>query len=370
MNYEQLLESVTTTLVGSFKTYTDKVRAAISAEVKAETARLDAKLDTISKQVGPVGPQGERGERGEPGEKGMPGEAGPVGPVGPQGEKGEPGEKGIQGDVGPQGPQGEKGLQGDIGPQGERGEKGEPGEKGIQGDVGPQGPQGEKGLQGDIGPQGERGEKGEKGDKGDVGPAGPQGEPGPAGPQGEKGIQGDIGPEGPQGRMGPAGQKGDAGRDAAELDPIDIRLERSYPAGTWARYRGGLIRAARTTDPLLEDTADVVDCGWKIMVNGFNPPVIKMIDRTVELSILTTEGKVKETFSLPVLLDKGVYSPDNEYEQGDVVSFGGSMWIAQQDTKDKPGTDTKAWRLSVKHGRDGRDGVMKEPPAPKVISLK
>ena len=299
---------------------------------------------------GDVGPQGPQGERGEPGEKGMPGDVGPQGPQGPQGERGEPGEKGMPGDVGPVGPAGPQG------PQGEKGEKGDPGE------AGPVGPQGEKGMPGEAGPQGPQGEKGMPGD---LGPAGPQGE---KGMPGEVGPMGPVGPEGPQGRMGPVGQKGDPGRDAVEIDPIDIKADRSYPAGTWARYKGGLIRSSRTTDPLV-DSDDIVGCGWKIMVNGFGVPKIKMEGRDFMVEVQSTEGIVRESFSLPVLLDKGVYSPESEYEAGDVVSWGGSMWISQCSTKDKPGT-TAAWRLSVKHGRDGKDGVMKEPPTPKIVSLK
>jgi len=407
MNYEQLLESVTTALVGSFKTYTDKVRSAITAEFKSEVTRLDAQLEAVSKQVGPIGPQGERGEpgekgmpgeagpagtpgpqgeRGEPGEKGMPGEVGPIGPIGPQGERGEPGEKGMPGEVGPTGPQGEKGMPGEVGPAGPMGPPGEKGMQGDAGEAGPAGPQGEKGMPGEAGPagpagpQGERGEKGDKGDAGEAGPAGPQGEKGldgkdgAIGPQGEKGMPGDAGPigpagpEGPQGRMGPIGQKGEAGRDAAEIDPIDVKLDRSYPAGTWARFRGGLIRASRTTDALGED-GNVLECGWKIMVNGFSAPKIKAEGRTITVEVQSTEGVVREAFSMPVLLDKGVYAQDTDYEAGDVVSWGGSMWIAQSNTKEKPGA-TAAWRLSVKHGRDGKDGVLKEPSAPKIISLK
>jgi hypothetical protein len=34
------------------------------------------------------------------------------------------------------------------------------------------------------------------------------------------------------------------------------------------------------------------------------------------------------------------------------VTFDGSMWVAMADTRDKPGTGSKDWRLSVKRGRD------------------
>jgi hypothetical protein len=64
--------------------------------------------------------------------------------------------------------------------------------------------------------------------------------------------------------------------------------------------------------------------------------------------------RVKEfQFSVPVLIDRGVWRAGS-YEVGDGATFGGSFWIAQEDTSDKPGT-SKAWRMAVKKGRDGRD---------------
>ena len=68
-----------------------------------------------------------------------------------------------------------------------------------------------------------------------------------------------------------------------------------------------------------------------------------------------TQGdRVKEfPLVLPIVLDRGVYRPDQDYQKGDAVSFGGSLWIAQEVTQDKPETSA-AWRLAVKRGRDGR----------------
>lgn len=70
---------------------------------------------------------------------------------------------------------------------------------------------------------------------------------------------------------------------------------------------------------------------------------------------------VKEfTFALPVVIDRGVYSTEKDYAPGDGVSFGGSFWIAQNQTKDRPET-SKSWRLAVKRGRDGKDGSAGAP---------
>lgn len=59
-------------------------------------------------------------------------------------------------------------------------------------------------------------------------------------------------------------------------------------------------------------------------------------------------------FTIPAVLDRGVYREDNDYLKGDAVSFGGSLWIAQRDVPPgKPG-QCDGWRLAVKKGRDGR----------------
>jgi len=78
---------------------------------------------------------------------------------------------------------------------------------------------------------------------------------------------------------------------------------------------------------------------------------------------------VERSFSLPVMLDRGVFSEGKEYAAGDVVSFGGSMWVAQKETGERPGTGD-GWRLSVKKGRDGKDGELKSAPEPKTVRVK
>lgn len=64
---------------------------------------------------------------------------------------------------------------------------------------------------------------------------------------------------------------------------------------------------------------------------------------------------------LPVIIDRGVYSPGKSYERGDAVSFGGALWICQiEKSANKPGSNTD-WRLAVKKGRDGRDSPSLRP---------
>lgn len=57
--------------------------------------------------------------------------------------------------------------------------------------------------------------------------------------------------------------------------------------------------------------------------------------------------------SVPRLEYRGVWS-EAEYQKGDAVSFGGSLWICRTDqTAAKPGTSPD-WQLAVKKGRDAR----------------
>jgi hypothetical protein len=88
-------------------------------------------------------------------------------------------------------------------------------------------------------------------------------------------------------------------------------------------------------------------------------------ERTISLKF-TRADQVKEfSFKMPVVIDRGVYKDGREvpYEKGDGVTFGGSFWIAQKDSPEgKPQDGSNSWRLSVKRGRNGSDGVVKTIP--------
>jgi len=60
----------------------------------------------------------------------------------------------------------------------------------------------------------------------------------------------------------------------------------------------------------------------------------------------------------PNVLDRGVYKAGTSYQQGDSVTFGGSVFIAQRDTlgSEKPEDASGAFRLSIKRGQNGSTG--------------
>jgi hypothetical protein len=146
---------------------------------------------------------------------------------------------------------------------------------------------------------------------------------------------------------------GAPGRDALDIDILEhVDEQRSYPIGTFAKYRGGLIKATKHTEPL-EQGFD--KSGWTVIVDGVDEVSADWLDeRTCEVRIAKSSGAatvLRKEWPLP--FDCGVYKPDREYKAGDGVTWGGSFWICQAATMDKPGT-SPAWRLAVRAGRDAR----------------
>lgn len=95
--------------------------------------------------------------------------------------------------------------------------------------------------------------------------------------------------------------------------------------------------------------------------NGTIENVQLVYDGERTVSFQFKDGTPVEGWSvkLPMLLDRGVYSSEKAYDTGDVVSYGGSGWIAKADSQGKqPGTNEGApyWRLAVKRGNDGKVG--------------
>lgn len=269
----------------------------------------------------PAGPQGEKGIDGAKGEQGIPGD---VGPVGPKGDRGEPGERGPAGENGESGPA----TKGDKGDAGERGEKGDPGLNGKDGEVGAPGPKGELGA------------------------------PGQVGERGEKGLDAKDGRDGRDGIAGKDGRDGIDGRDALDLQILPaIDPQKSYPRGTWAKYKGGLVRAVRLTDLF---AGDLDKAGWDVMVEGYGGTVI---ERDVNLRTFTTIScntsgqEERATFDMPVVLYREVYKDGDEYRMGDSVTYGNSMWICVVErTKARPARENSDWRMSVREGREGKPG--------------
>ncbi len=59
---------------------------------------------------------------------------------------------------------------------------------------------------------------------------------------------------------------------------------------------------------------------------------------------------------------KGIWKA-GDYKRGSIATVGGSLFLALEDTSEKPETG-KGWQLVVKRGRDGRDGLNGKDGAP------
>jgi hypothetical protein len=86
---------------------------------------------------------------------------------------------------------------------------------------------------------------------------------------------------------------------------------------------------------------------------------LDVIDGEDEFVLKMQSGdRIREwTLRKPSIADhyKGVWSP-GEHKRGSLVTWGGSLWMAQRDTEVKPETkDNDDWKLVVKRGRDGKD---------------
>ena len=330
----------------SVKTYIERHFVQREADLTALVNRRIAEL-----------PVPKDGINGKDGADGLNGKDGAPGQAGEHGTDGSPGAHGQKGDPGERGESGEKGDTGQAGDAGARGEKGDPGEKGEAGERGEQGPPGEKGDPGLDGPAG------------DPGPQGPPGAHGAAGIDGksvsieevdaivqrcvqaavQKAMAAIVVKDGGDGLDGRDGQKGEPGRDAAQLDILpSINQERSYGRGTFANHKGGLWRATRATEGM---------DGWECIVDGVAAIEVSFIGRSGFVSVQKSSGVPDlHPFTLPAMLYRGVFREGDGYEQGDTVTWGGSLWFCNERTKEKPLDGSKAWQLAAKRGRDGKDG--------------
>ena len=144
-------------------------------------------------------------------------------------------------------------------------------------------------------------------------------------------------PPPPKGEPGEPGQKGEPGRDGR--DASDIPMMKSFIGEEMRMQLGAALQSFTVTTP---------DDG-----------------RTLSFSFDVARESVQREIKTSLVLDRGVWK-SGPFAKGDGVSFGGSFFIAQLDTDDKPETSS-AWRLAVKRGRDGRDGKNGEqgPVGPK-----
>lgn len=186
-------------------------------------------------------------------------------------------------------------------------------------------------------------------------PAGARGEPGAPG---ERGDKGERGLPGEHGRDGRDGKDGAPGRDALQLDVLDaIDTARCYRRGTFACHAGGLVRAFRNTDALVDRDHDLERAGWQVVARGLATIDIVEVDaRTVrELHTMTDGTVVEHVHRYLDLRPRGIWKA-GPYQSYDVVMYGDSSYWATRDTDGTPGVSPD-WKLFARKGKDGKDGA-------------
>lgn len=154
-----------------------------------------------------------------------------------------------------------------------------------------------------------------------------------------------AGKDGERGPVGEAGPQGDPGRDG--LDVKDL-----------FRGEGGRLLAVMS-DGTTKDLGVFVGQNGKDGADGLGFDDVDLVNDDQGRAVAKFHrGDIVKTVTLPGIVDRGPYRPSEAYQKGDAVSYGGSLWIAQADTSEKPESGS-GWRLAVKKGRDGKDGQMK-----------
>lgn len=301
------------------------------------------------------------------------------------------------------GPRGERGEPGAPGERGERGEKGEPGQNGRDVDdevvvqrvlaLVPAPKDGANGKDGERGPQGERGEAGahgELGEKGESGLNGRDGAPGASGRDGASafevarahGFVGDAiewlaslrGKDGTHGRdadesaivqrlltLIPKPENGRDGKDG--INGKDAEIDHAELAELVQRQVKDAVGEIPTPRDGRDGAPGVAGMPGEPGENGrdgrdgWSPEDLELELRDARMLIVRLrkgQRVVERTLKLALPLDRGVYVKGRRYEQGDVVTYGGSAYIAQRDTDAPIGGDPPSpdWRLIVKRGRD------------------
>lgn len=146
-----------------------------------------------------------------------------------------------------------------------------------------------------------------------AGPAGKNGEPGKDGKDGNDGAPGEKGERGEPGPAGPAGLPGERGADG-----LNGRDGAPGPQGE------------RGTDGI----ASVED-----------------IERRVAAAVEARFAEIQTRTFADIYRD--IFREGENYRRGEIVTWGGSLWLAKAATRARPGTNEE-WKLVVKKGADGR----------------
>lgn len=135
------------------------------------------------------------------------------------------------------------------------------------------------------------------------------------------------------------------------VDEVAAVFERRFSDLTlsWERQARDTFEKAADRMPVPKDGRDALP------LDSFDMELAED-GRTLTLKMHAGDTVVEKSLRIATVLDRGPYRGDKQYEKGDAVTHGGSLWIAQvDDPEGAPGMGGKGWRLAVKKGRDGKD---------------
>ncbi|MCY1484066.1 hypothetical protein D9M68_176520 [compost metagenome] len=134
------------------------------------------------------------------------------------------------------------------------------------------------------------------------------------------------------------------------IDEVAATFERRFSDLTlsWERQARDTFDKAADRMPVPKDGRDALPVESFDLVLGED-------GRTLTVKLQAGDTVIEKSVKVPAIIDRGVFSAEKFYEQGDGTTYGGCYWIAQKDAPEGvPGGSTD-WRLAVKKGRDGRD---------------
>ncbi len=151
------------------------------------------------------------------------------------------------------------------------------------------------------------------------------------------------------------------------IDEVAATFERRFSDLTlsWERQARDTFDKAADRMPVPKDGRDALPLESFDMSLGED-------GRTVTVKMQAGATLVEKSIKIASVIDRGVYSGEKSYEQGDGTTYGGCYWIAQKDAPDGVPGGSADWRLAVKKGRDGkdlRDNASRHDPS-KGVSIK
>lgn len=134
------------------------------------------------------------------------------------------------------------------------------------------------------------------------------------------------------------------------IDEVAATFERRFSDLTlsWERQARETFDKAADRMPIPKDGRDALPLECFDLALGED-------GRTVTVKMQAGDVVVEKSVKIASVIDRGVFSAEKAYEQGDGTTYCGCYWIAQKDAPAGVPGGSDDWRLAVKKGRDGKD---------------